>query len=158
VPAEKAWAAGLLHHGDTHVLVGTTEASRLRQFYEFYLEASERKRQKNIDLLKLLLHRSGRLAYEQYMIDDMKDGWLLAQYNRMPPQDARRFEVGSRDTPSKAWWDDRRWEAPRSDQEDFIRPSQSSNELLRDFPTFKLMIMFRICGATTCDSKREVDG
>ncbi|KAI1155623.1 hypothetical protein F4825DRAFT_406758 [Nemania diffusa] len=62
-PAKQAWAAGLLHYGDTVVLVNINDSLRLRQFYEFYLRASKPKFPKTLSLLQFLMQPKDRFRY-----------------------------------------------------------------------------------------------
>ncbi|KAJ8120536.1 hypothetical protein ONZ43_g2777 [Nemania bipapillata] len=160
-PPGEVWAAGILHRGDSHVLVDITDTSSLRRVYEFYLKASRRRHQRSVELLKMLIDPRGCLAYETRVMDDMKDGWLLAQYHQMSPDAARRLGLsrGLRRLPGREKWDYRRWQcpdqaSPRSEY--YICIGRARDELLQAFPKFNLMIMFRICNAKICDASRQV--
>ncbi|KAI1198836.1 hypothetical protein F5X97DRAFT_141098 [Nemania serpens] len=161
-PASEIWGAGLIHHGDTHIVVDVANTVRLRQFYHFYITASRCWREKNIRLLDMLMLPEGRLRYEQYLVNDIKEKWLLAQYQEVSLSERIRFGLHSRPLPPRAWWDDREWEEwngttrRRSELEPAVGRNEYVDGLLERFPKFRVMVMFRICSAPVCDEAPEI--
>ncbi|KAI1164460.1 hypothetical protein F5B18DRAFT_253904 [Nemania serpens] len=166
-PARQTWAAGLIHHGDTHIVVDIADTVRLRHFYHFYITASRRRREKNVRLLEMLMLPEGRLQYEQYAVYEIKEQMLLALLDASPFDEREKFRLHQRpEPPIRAWWDGRDWVIglggpwPSPASQTTLVPGQNEYAdglLEQQFPEFRVMILFRICSAPVCDEEPEIN-
>ncbi|KAI1189754.1 hypothetical protein F5B17DRAFT_389928 [Nemania serpens] len=158
-----AMAAGLIHYGDTHTVVDIANTPRLRQFHHFYVTDSRRRREKNIRLLEMLMRPDGRLQYEQCTANHLRNMWLLSWFQMALYHEKMKFSIDMRFVPRGEWWYDWKWVIDGKKKsrgpgfhEYYVVRNEYADELLKQFPEFRVMVMFRICGAPVCNKEPEI--
>ncbi|KAI1432530.1 hypothetical protein GGR50DRAFT_673908 [Xylaria sp. CBS 124048] len=87
VTPQRAWDAGLLHYGDSHILVNLKDTNRLQKFYSFYRRAAPHRTSREILLFfRHLGFPSKDKGHPEAMVEQHSMGrqtWLMKETHMM---------------------------------------------------------------------------